>query len=329
MNLAPITIAIHTFGQDVLDDLVRDVRAGLSATSKSLPPRWFYDDRGSELFEEITGLPEYYQTRTEAAILERIAPEVLALVRPETLVELGAGAAVKTQVLIEAGVRDGLTCFVPFDISEPTLRQTAARLAGVYPSLRIYAVVGEFKRHLQSVPRYGRQLVVFLGGTIGNFDEAERRDFLARVGALLQPRDAFLLGIDLVKDECELVAAYNDARGVTAEFNLNMLRVLNRELDADFDLDAFEHVAVFDRETERIEMYLRSLRNQRVLIPGAGMEVDFERGELLMTEISQKFTRSSIERSLGASHLALRRWYTDPDERFAVCLASAPTGRGP
>jgi L-histidine N-alpha-methyltransferase len=320
MSLAPITIAIHTFGQDVLDDLVRDVRAGLGAQPKSLPPRWFYDDRGSELFETITELPEYYQTRTEAAILRRIAPEVLSLVKPDTLVELGAGAAVKTQVLIEAGVGDGLSCFVPFDISEPTLQQAARRLAGVYPSLRIYAVVGEFKQHLQSVPRYGRQLVVFLGGTIGNFDQAERKDFLDRVGALLHPGDAFLLGIDLVKDERELVAAYDDAQHVTADFNLNVLRVLNRELDADFDLDEFEHVAVFDREKERIEMYLRSLRDQRVRIPGAGMQVDFERGELLMTEISQKFTRRSIERSLGASGLVLSSWYTDPDERFAACL---------
>jgi L-histidine N-alpha-methyltransferase len=321
MSLAPITMAIHTFGQDVLDDLVCDVRAGLGRKPRSLPPRWFYDDRGSELFEEITELPEYYQTRTEAEILRRIAPEVLSLVKPDTLVELGAGAAVKTQTLIEAGVGDGLTCFVPFDISEPTLRQTAGRLAGVYPSLRIYAVVGEFKRHLQSVPRYGRQLVVFLGGTIGNFEEAERQEFLDRVGALLQPGDAFLLGIDLVKDERELAAAYNDSRGITADFNLNMLRVLNRELDADFDFDQFEHVALFDREKERIEMYLRSRRDQRVRVRGAGMEVDFQRGELLMTEISQKFTRTSIERSLAGSGLALGRWYTDPDDRFAVCLA--------
>ncbi|MBJ7599798.1 MAG: L-histidine N(alpha)-methyltransferase [Candidatus Nephthysia bennettiae] len=326
MSLAPITIAIHTFGQDVLDDLVRDVRLGLTTRPRSLPPRWFYDDRGSDLFEAITELPEYYQTRTEAAILRRIAPEVLALVRPDTLVELGAGAAVKTQALIEAGVRDGLSCFLPFDISEPTLQQTARRLAGDYPSLRVYAMVGEFKRHLQSVPRYGRQLVVFLGGTIGNFDELERKEFLDRVGGLLQPGDAFLLGIDLVKDEADLVAAYDDAQGVTAEFNLNVLRVVNRELDADFDLEAFEHVAVFNRSRERIEMYLRSRRPQRVRIPGARLEVDFEQGEMLMTEISQKFTRASVERSLGASGLSLGEWYTDPDERFALCLCRSDRG---
>ncbi|MDQ6900396.1 MAG: L-histidine N(alpha)-methyltransferase [Candidatus Dormibacteraeota bacterium] len=326
MSLAPITIAIHTFGQDVLDDLVRDVRAGLTTQPRSLPPRWFYDDRGSELFEAITELPEYYQTRTEAAILQRIAPEVLSLVRPDTLVELGAGAAVKTQALIDAGVRDGLTCFLPFDISEPTLQQTARRLAGDYPSLRIYAMVGEFKQHLQSVPRYGRQLVVFLGGTIGNFDEPERKEFLDRVGALLQPGDAFLLGIDLVKDGAELVAAYDDAQGVTAEFNLNVLRVVNRELDADFDLHAFQHVAVFNRRQSRIEMHLRSLRTQRVRVPGAQLVVDFEAGETLLTEISQKFTRASIEGSLRASGLTLSDWYTDPGERFALCLCRPDRG---
>jgi L-histidine N-alpha-methyltransferase len=327
MSLAPITIAIHSFGRDVLADLVRDVRAGLGSRPRSLPPRWFYDDRGSELFEAITELPEYYQTRTEAGILRRIAPDVLSLVRPDTLVELGAGAAVKTQVLIDAGVGDGLSCFVPFDISEPTLQQTARRLAGVYPSLRIHAVVGEFKQHLQSVPRYGRQLVVFLGGTIGNFDEPERKDFLDRVGSLLHSGDAFLLGIDLVKEERELVAAYDDAQGVTADFNLNVLRVLNRELDADFDLDAFAHVALYDRQRERIEMHLRSLRDQRVRIPGAGMEVHFEAGETLLTEISQKFSRASIERSLAASALRLDGWYTDARERFAVCLCRSDRSR--
>jgi L-histidine N-alpha-methyltransferase len=326
MSLAPITIAIHTFGQDVLDDLVRDVRLGLTTRPRTLPPRWFYDDHGSDLFEAITELPEYYQTRTEAAILARIAPQVLSLVRPDTLVELGAGAAVKTQALIEAGVRDGLTCFLPFDISEPTLQQTARRLAGDYPSLRIYAMVGEFKQHLQSVPRYGRQLVVFLGGTIGNFDELERKEFLDRVGGLLQPGDAFLLGIDLVKDEAELVAAYDDAQGVTAQFNLNVLRVVNRELDADFDLDAFQHVAVFNRERSRIEMHLRSLRAQHVRVPGAQLELDFEEEEMLMTEISQKFTRASIEASLRASGLSLSDWYTDAEERFALCLCRSDRG---
>ena len=176
------------------------------------------------------------------------------------------------------------------------------------------------------MPRYGRQLVVFLGGTIGNFDELERKEFLDRVGGLLQPGDAFLLGIDLVKDEAELVAAYDDAQGVTAQFNLNVLRVVNRELDADFDLDAFQHVAVFNRERSRIEMHLRSLRAQHVRVPGAQLELDFQDGEMLMTEISQKFTRASIEASLRASGLSLSDWHTDPEERFALCLCRSDRG---
>jgi L-histidine N-alpha-methyltransferase len=320
MMLAPVTIAIHTFGQDARDDLVADVRKGLTATPKTLPPRWFYDERGSDLFEAITRLPEYYQTRTEAAILRRVASDVIAAVRPRTLVELGAGTARKTQVLIEAGLRDRLACFVPFDISEATLQQTARRLAANFPGLSVYAMVGDFARHLDRVPRYGRQLIVFLGGTIGNLEEAERHAFLDQVRQLLQPGDAFLLGLDLVKDEAELVAAYDDAQGVTAEFNRNVLRVLNRELAANFDLAEFEHVACFNRQLSRIEMHLRSRRAQRVRLPGAGLTVDFAANELLRTEISVKFTRLSAERELRGSSLALAGWYSDSRQRFALCL---------
>jgi len=320
VTLAPITIAIHTFGRELRDDLVRDVRAGLSAEPRSLPPRWFYDERGSELFEEITRLPEYYQTRTETAILTEVAADVIDGVRPEALVELGAGSAEKTRLLIEVAVRDRLSCFVPFDISEAFLQQTARRLATDFPGLSVYAVVGDFSLHVDRVPRHGRQLVAFLGSTIGNLDDGTRIAFLSQVRRLLQPGDAFLLGVDLVKDEAELVAAYDDAAGVTAEFNLNLLRVLNRELGAGFDPDGFEHVAVFNRERSRIEMHLRARRRQRVPVPGAGMVVDFTAGELLMTEISVKFTRESIQREFEASGLELARWYTDPEERFALCL---------
>ena len=320
MSLAPITIAIHTFGRDLREDLVRDVRAGLNARPKTLPPRWFYDERGSELFEEITRLPEYYQTRTETAILTEVAPEVVATVRPEALVELGAGSAEKTRLLIDAAVRDRLSCFVPFDISEAFLQQTARRLATDFPGLAVYAVVGDFTMHVDQVPRHGRQLVVFLGSTIGNLDREQRLAFLGQVRGLLQPDDAFLLGVDLVKDEAELVAAYDDSAGVTAAFNLNLLQVLNRDLGADFDLDGFEHVALFNREQSRIEMHLRSRRRQWVSIPGAGMVVDFQPGEEMRTEISVKFTRESIQRELEESGLAVARWYTDDRRRFALCL---------
>jgi L-histidine N-alpha-methyltransferase len=322
VTLAPITIAIHTFGRELRDDLVRDVRAGLAADPKSLPPRWFYDERGSELFEAITRLPEYYQTRTETAILTDSAPDVVARVRPEELVELGAGSAEKTRLLIEPAIRDRLTCFVPFDISEAFLQLTARRLATDFPGLAVYAVVGDFSMHLDRVPRHGQQLVAFLGSTIGNFDDDQRGRFLRQVRELLRPGDAFLLGVDLVKDEAELVAAYDDAAGVTAEFNLNLLRVLNRELEADFDLGAFEHVASFDRERSRIEMRLRARSPQRVTIPGAHIVVDFAAGEALLTEISVKFTRESIRRELETSGMSLARWYSDPRERFALCLCT-------
>jgi L-histidine Nalpha-methyltransferase len=321
MTLAPITIAIHTFGRDARAELVADVREGLRSRPRSLPPRWFYDERGSELFEEITRLPEYYQTRTEAAILASAAPEVMSAVRPESMVELGAGSAAKTRLLIEAGLRDRLTCFVPFDISEAFLQQTARRLATDFPGLSVYAVVGDFTAHVERVPRHGRQLVIFLGSTLGNLDDEPRRLFLRAVRRLLEPGDAFLLGVDLRKSERELVAAYDDERGVTAAFNLNVLHVLNRELDAGFDLDGFEHVALFNRERSRIEMHLRSRRAQSVRIPGAAMEVRFEAGELLMTEISVKFTREAIERELLESGLRPSRWFTDPAERFALSLS--------
>lgn len=327
---APVTIAIHTFGGDARNDLIADVRDGLTATPKTLPPRWFYDERGSELFEAITRLPEYYQTRTETAILRRVAAELMEAVRPQSLVELGAGSARKTRVLIEAGLRDRLTWYVPIDISEATLRHTAQRLAADFPGLSVYAVVGDFTKHLDQVPRYGRQLIVFLGGTIGNLDNRERRAFLDQVRGLLQAGDAFLLGLDLVKDVAELEAAYDDALGVTAEFNRNLLRVLNRELAANFDLAEFDHVARFDRKRSRIEMYLRSRRAQRVRIPGAGLDVEFAANELLRTEISVKYTRASAERALRASDLEIAGWHTDSRQRFALCLCgplSDPWGR--
>ena len=319
---APVTIAIHTFGQDARQDLIADVRAGLTATPKTLPPRWLYDERGAELFDAITELPEYYLTRTEAEILRRVAPEVIEAVAPEALVELGSGSARKTSVLIDAARGGRLAFYVPFDISETKLQQTARRIAGDFPGISVYAMVGDFASHLDRVPRYGRQLVVFLGSTIGNFDDAERRAFLGHVRGLLQPGDAFLLGVDLVKDEGELVAAYNDAEGVTADFNRNVLRVLNRQVAADFDLAAFDHVARFDRLHSQIEMHLRSRWRQHVRLPGAGLTVEFAGGELLMTEISVKFTQASVEQALRQSGLALTRWYTDARERFALCLCT-------
>ncbi len=320
MILAPITIAIHTFGRDTRQDLVDDVRSGLARTPKALPPRWFYDERGSRLFDAITELPEYYLTHAETSILRERAADIVAAVQPEAIVELGAGTSTKTRILIEAAMREGLSWFVPLDISEEVLQESARRLATDFPGLRVYAIVGDFAAHLDRVPRCGRQLLAFLGSTIGNLDDRQRSSFLHRVRRLLAPGDAFLLGVDLVKPEPELIAAYDDAQGVTAEFNRNLLRVLNRELGADFDLDAFEHVAVFDRERSRMELSLRATRAQHVRLPGAGLSVDFAAGELMQTEISVKFTRESVERSLRDSGMAVFHWFTDSGERFALCL---------
>jgi L-histidine Nalpha-methyltransferase len=322
MTPAPLTIAIHTLGQDARAELIADVRRGLTASPRTMPPRWFYDRRGSELFEAITRLPEYYLTRVEASILAKAADDVISMVRPRALVELGAGSSEKTRRLIETGRSHGLSCFLPFDVSEEFLQQAARQVAVEFPGLSVYAVVGSFAEHLDRVPRHGRQLVVFLGSTIGNFDDGERLAFLAGVRRLLEPGDAFLLGLDLVKPERELLAAYDDAAGVTAAFNRNLLHVLNRELDADFDPDAFDHVALFDRERSRIEMHLRTRRPQRVRIPGAGLQVELDAGEPIRTEISVKFTRAGIERDLDRSGLRIARWYADPAGRFALCLCT-------
>jgi L-histidine N-alpha-methyltransferase len=321
--IAPLTVAVHTVGRNARDELIADVRAGLARPPRWLPPRWFYDEEGSRLFDLITELPEYYQTRTETAILRGHAADIAALAHPEALVELGAGSCSKTRVLIEACREQGtLRTFTPFDVSDALLNRTARELVEEYPGLTVYGMVGDFSRHLGCIPRMGRRLILFLGSTIGNLEVEERRRFLDDVRALLDPGDAFLCGFDLVKDHAQLVAAYDDSAGVTAAFNRNLLAVVNRELDADFDLDAFAHVALYDATHDRIEMHLRSERPQSVVIPGAGMRVDFAEGEMLRTEISAKFTRAVVDSALRQSSMRLDTWFTDPAERFALALAT-------
>ncbi|MBV9119153.1 MAG: L-histidine N(alpha)-methyltransferase [Chloroflexi bacterium] len=319
---APLTVHFHSLGQGKRQALIADVRAGLTRTPKELPPRWFYDDYGSELFEQITELPEYYQTRTEAAILQACAADLARRVEPEAIVELGSGASTKTRLLIEAAYQSGtLRHFVPFDVSAAIVEQSAIRLLADFPELAVHAVIGDFGEHLDRIPRHGRQLVIFLGGTMGNFLPDQRARFLRDVREMLQPGDAFLLGVDLVKDAAELVAAYDDAQGVTAAFNLNVLRVINNELGANFELEHFEHVARFDTSTNWIEMHLRSLRDQEVSIPGADLSVRFAQGETVRTEISAKFTRATIEKAFAGAGLRLEAWYTDERGRFAEALA--------
>jgi L-histidine Nalpha-methyltransferase len=308
-----------------------DALAGLTATPKSLPPKWFYDAQGSALFEKITELPEYYPTRAERAILRAVAPEIAALTRATTLVELGSGSSEKTRLLLSA-LRDAGTLrgYVPVDVSESALVAAGDALAAEYPGLAVHAVVADFEKYL-GVPsdagnrgpgdNGGPRLVAFLGSTIGNMVPAERAVFLGRVRAQLRPGDTFLLGTDLVKDPAVLVAAYDDSAGVTAAFNKNVLAVLNAELGADFDLDAFDHVAVWDPEREWIEMRLRAASAQRVRVAGLGLTAEFAAGEQMRTEVSAKFREAGVRTELAAAGLAVRSWWTDPGGQFGLSLA--------
>ncbi|MCU1352791.1 MAG: methyltransferase, partial [Acidimicrobiales bacterium] len=268
------TIDVHLGPDDLRRALRDDVVAGLTAQPRTLPPKWFYDDHGSELFDQITRLPKYYPTAREREILQREAATIAAASGADTLVELGSGTSDKTRTLLDALRATGqLRRFVPFDVSEGILRWSAAAIAARYPGIEVHGVVGDFEHHLELLPAGGRRLVAFLGGTIGNLEPAERATFLTDLASAMAPGDALLLGTDLVKDPGRLVAAYDDAQGVTAEFNLNVLRVINRELDADFDLAAFRHVSVWDAENEWIEMRLESTREQQVRIDGLDLTV--------------------------------------------------------
>jgi L-histidine N-alpha-methyltransferase len=304
--------------------LAENVGAGLTASFKQLPPKHFYDARGSELFERICALPEYYLTRAESEILLERAADIVSSTRCAELIELGSGAPEKAKTLLDAMREQGtLSRYVPVDVSEQALRDAARQLADAYPELLIHGVVADFERQLDRIPVADGvpRVVALLGSTLGNFAPAGRRALLAAIAALLGDGDRLLVGVDLVKDRAVLEAAYNDAQGITAEFNRNVLRVVNRELEADFEPSAFEHVAFFDRRNEWIEMRLRALRDMTVSVGKLGLEVSFARGEELRTEISAKFTAARLAEDLGAAGLMLERWYTDRDERFALALA--------
>lgn len=318
-----IRVDVHLGDDDLRAALRADVAAGLRSSPKELPPKWFYDERGSELFDEITRLPEYYPTRAERSILVARAGEIADVTGADTLVELGSGTSEKTRLLLDAlASRDRLRRFIPFDVSEATLRAAAAAIEREYAPVDVHAVVGDFERHVRDIPREGRRIVAFLGGTIGNLDPAKRAVFLADVAADLEPGDSFLLGTDLVKDVARLEAAYDDAAGVTAAFNRNVLDVVNRALGADFVPGRFEHVARFETGPEWIEMRLRSTVDQHVHIPDLELTATFSAGEEMRTEISAKFRRERVEEELGAAGLALRRWWTDPAGDFALSLSS-------
>jgi L-histidine Nalpha-methyltransferase len=300
-----------------------DARSGLTATPKVLPPKWFYDEEGCRLFDEITRLPEYYPTRTERAILAARAGDIAARTSADTLVELGSGTSEKTRLLLDAlSAHGSLRRFVPFDVSEPILRDAAAAIELEYPGVDVHAVVGDFERHLDRLPGGGTRLVAFLGSTIGNLDPAGRARFYGSIAAGLAPDDALLLGSDLVKDARRLEAAYDDAAGVTAAFNRNVLAVLNRELAADFVPGRFEHVARWNPAEEWIEMRLRSLGAQTVRVEELELDIQFADGEEMRTEISAKFLRERVEAELAAAGLAVTAWWTDPAGDFAVSLST-------
>jgi L-histidine N-alpha-methyltransferase len=308
---------------DLAAALRADVLDGLTSTPKELPPKYFYDDRGSRLFDEITRLPEYYPTKREREILDRCAGRIMEASGCDTMIELGSGTSEKTRLLLDAGVEAGsLRRFVPFDVSETTLRDAAAEIARDYPTLSVHGVVGDFDHHLGLLPGGGRRLVAFLGGTIGNLTPSERKRFLAELVTGFEPGDGLLLGTDLVKDVARLEAAYDDGAGVTAEFNRNVLLVVNDALGADFDPARFQHVAFFDLDNEWIEMRLRSRSTHVVSVPGCdGLRVPFEAGEEMRTEISAKFRRPGVESELNAVGLDLTEWWTDSAGDFALSLS--------
>ncbi len=307
------------------DTLAADVRHGLTRELKELPPKYFYDSRGSELFDRITSLPEYYPSRAELEILNRRAPEIVSETDARELVELGSGTASKTRALLDAMAGAGsLRRYVPFDVDESVVERCARELVELYPGLVVHGVVGDFERDLGHIPPGDRRLVAFLGGTVGNLYPAERARFLRRLRRLMGPSDRLVIGTDLVKDRHVLEAAYNDSEGVTAEFNRNVLKVVNEGLGADFDPESFEHVAFFDEANSWIEMRLRSKGAQAVRIDGADLEVTFEDGEEVRTEISAKFTREAVERELEGAGLRLDDFHTDDGALFGLALASLP-----
>jgi L-histidine N-alpha-methyltransferase len=318
-----LSLSNHLAADSAAQALRRDVRDGLTQTPKSLPPKWFYDSVGSDLFDQITRLPEYYPTRAETQILLARSAEIAAASGADTLVELGSGTSEKTRMLLDA-LRDSgsLRRFVPFDVDAGVLNAAGSAIQREYPGIEIDAVCGDFEEHLDKIPGVGRRLVVFLGSTIGNLTPGPRTDFLSALSDTLRPGDSLLLGTDLVKDVGRLVRAYADSAGVTARFNRNVLAVVNRELDGDFNVDAFAHVARWNAADERIEMWLRAPTAQRVHIAGLDLTVDFAAGEEMLTEVSCKFRPDAVKAELAAAGLRRTHWWTDPAGDFGLSLST-------
>ncbi|MGW0182251.1 L-histidine N(alpha)-methyltransferase [Nocardia sp. NPDC003345] len=316
-------VEVHLTDADLTAALRADARRGLTDSPKWLPPKWFYDARGSELFEQITALPEYYPTRTERALLESVAGAIARTAKAEVLVELGSGSAAKTRILLTALTGEGpLKTYVPQDVSSSALRASAAEVAAEFPGLAVHGVVSDFTDTLATLPRGGRRMIAFLGGTLGNMVPAERAEFLGGIHDVLEPGEQLLLGVGLVVDPAIVVPAYDDAAGVTAEFNRNVLRVLNSRLRANFDPEAFRHIAHWDPDNEWIEMRLESTVDTTVTVTDLGLTVGFARGEQLRTEISAKFRLEGLGEELRGAGFVLEHAWTDPDDRFALVLAA-------
>jgi L-histidine Nalpha-methyltransferase len=320
--LVTLSLSNHLAEDSAYHALRRDVLEGMLKTPKSLPPKWFYDSVGSGLFDQITRLPEYYPTRAEADILRARAAQVASATGADTLVELGSGTSEKTRMLLDALQKRGsLRKFVPFDVDAGMLAAAGAVIQREYPNVEIAAVCGDFEEHLAEIPGGGQRLFVFLGSTIGNLTPGPRAQFLASLASVLRPGDSLLLGTDLVKDVSRLVRAYDDAAGVTARFNRNVLAVINRELDADFDVDAFTHVARWNAAEERIEMWLRAEDPQRVQVAALDLIVEFAAGEEMLTEVSCKFHAEAVAAELAAAGLRRTQWWTDDAGDFGLSLA--------
>ncbi len=316
------TIDVHLSADAVRQRMRGDAIAGLRSDLKSIPPVWFYDERGSQLFEEITRLPEYYPTRTERRLLELHAPTIAELSKADTLVELGAGSCDKTRVLLSALQRFGtLARYVPFDVSDEFLREAASTLTDEYDGLAVHLVIGDFSEHLAEIPTHGRRMVAFLGGTIGNLEPAQRARFLFDLNCTMSSDDSLLLGADLVKDRRRLVAAYDDGGGVTAAFNKNVLHVLNEQLGGNFDPELFSHVALWNEDEQWIEMRLRAREEIDVTLADAGISVRFAEGEDLLTEISAKFTPERIEEELGTAGFVVDGMWGATEGEFLLTLA--------
>jgi L-histidine N-alpha-methyltransferase len=317
-----LTLSNHLAADSAYEALCRDVRDGLQSSPKSLPPKWFYDSVGSDLFDQITRLPEYYPTRAETEILRARAAEIADVTGADTLVELGSGTSEKTRLLLDALHQAGsLRRFVPFDVDASILSQAATAIQEEYPGIEIAAVCGDFEKHLAEIPTGGRRLFVFLGSTIGNLHPGVRSEFLAALASALQPGDGLLLGTDLVKDIGRLIRAYDDAAGVTAQFNRNVLEVVNRELDADFDVEAFRHVACWNSDEERMEMSLQVDQPQKVYIRELDLAVEFAAGERMLTEVSCKFRPEMVAAELAQAGLRRTQWWTDAAGDFGLSLS--------